>query len=376
MGEGNAPEFGISKNVKLVGRTDLAGGGQVVVENGYAYVGHMDPPHGTTILDVKDPKHPKVVVEIEIPKGVHSHKVRVSGDVMLVNLERYQSKEKLPTGLKIYDITNREKPKEIAFVETNGGVHRFTFDGRYAYLSVHLEGYRGRIPMIFDLKDPTRPTEVGRWWMPGQWIGGGETPTWEGTAHQCHHPIRYGDRLYVSYWHGGFVILDIADMSKPKFIGGLNWSPPYPSPIHTTVPIPWKLMGRDMMVVVDEEAGKRAPAPPAFMWMVDITEEKQPVSVSTYNPEAAFSIAPGHQYGAHQPAEQVYDNKMFVTWFSGGLRVVDISNPYRLKEVGYYVPKPGRGQTKVKSNDVYRADNGLIYLVDRLDGLEILESEV
>jgi hypothetical protein len=50
MSQGNAPEFGISKNVKLVGRTDLAGGGQVVVENGYAYVGHMDPPHGTTIL--------------------------------------------------------------------------------------------------------------------------------------------------------------------------------------------------------------------------------------------------------------------------------------------------------------------------------------
>jgi hypothetical protein len=30
----------------------------------------------------------------------------------------------------------------------------------------------------------------------------------------------------------------------------------------------------------------------------------------------------------------------------------------------------------VKSNDVYRADNGLLYLIDRLNGLEILESEV
>ena len=67
---------------------------------------------------------------------------------------------------------------------------------------------------------------------------------------------------------------------------------------------------------------------------------------------------------------------MFVTWFSGGLRVVDISNPYSLSEIGYYVPKPGRGQKTVKSNDIYRADNGLLYLIDRLDGLEILESEV
>ncbi|HEX9787729.1 MAG TPA: hypothetical protein VGB09_06865, partial [Candidatus Binatia bacterium] len=35
--------------------------GQVVVENGYPFVGPMDPPHGTTILDVKDPKHLKVI---------------------------------------------------------------------------------------------------------------------------------------------------------------------------------------------------------------------------------------------------------------------------------------------------------------------------
>ena len=87
---GNAPKFGTRKNVKMIGRTDVAGGGQVVVENGYAFVGHMDPPHGTSILDVKDPKHPKIVAEIEIPQGVHSHKVRVSGDIMLVNLERYR----------------------------------------------------------------------------------------------------------------------------------------------------------------------------------------------------------------------------------------------------------------------------------------------
>ncbi|HEY7559473.1 MAG TPA: hypothetical protein VIH18_32205 [Candidatus Binatia bacterium] len=376
MSETNLPEFGISKNVKRIGRTDLAGGGQVVVENGYAYVGHMDPPHGTSIVDVKDPKHAKIIAQVEIPRGVHSHKVRVAGDIMLVNLERYQSKEKQPTGLKIYDIANREKPKEIAFFQTDGGVHRFTFDGRYAYISAHVEGYVGRIVMILDLKEPARPEEVGRWWMPGQWTGGGETPVWEGSAHQCHHPIRRGDRLYVSYWHGGFVILDIADMSRPKFVSGFNWSPPYPSPIHTTLPIPWKLMNRDVMVVTDEEAGKRAPTPPAFMWMVDITDETRPVPIATYSPAAAAAIAPGNQYGAHQPAEQVYDNKMFVTWFSGGLRVVDISNPYSPAEIGYYVPEPGLGQKTVKSNDIFRADNGLLYLIDRLNGLEILESSV
>ncbi len=88
---GNAP-VGVSKNIKRIGRMDLPGGGSVVVENGYAYVGHIDPPHGTSIIDVKDPKNPKVVAHLEIAEGLHSHKVRVSGDIMLINYERYKGK--------------------------------------------------------------------------------------------------------------------------------------------------------------------------------------------------------------------------------------------------------------------------------------------
>ena len=377
MPQESLPEFGISKNIKRIGRTDLPGGGLVTVENGYAYVGHIDPPCGTSIVDVRDAKNPKLVSQLEVPEGVHSHKVRVSGDVMLVNYERFKAKKEPQTGLKVFDISNKSTPREIAFFQTPGkGVHRFTFDGRYAYLSPTLDGYVGNIVMILDLKDPTRPEEVGRWWMPGQWIGGGEQPCWEGDAHRCHHPIRRGDRLYVSYWHGGFVILDISEMSRPKLVSGLSWNPPYPAPTHTALPIPWKIMDRDILVVTDEDAQKRAPLPPAFLWIVDITDETHPVPISTYVLPPSPSSDPEFKVGAHQPAEQLYDNILYVTWFSGGLRVLDITNPYSPREVGYYVPQPGKGQKTVKSNDVFRSDNGLLYLTDRYDGLEILESQL
>lgn len=36
----------------------------------------MSNPHGTLIFDMKDPKHPKLLSEINMPKGTHSHKVR------------------------------------------------------------------------------------------------------------------------------------------------------------------------------------------------------------------------------------------------------------------------------------------------------------
>jgi hypothetical protein len=80
------------------------------------------------------------------------------------------------------------------------------------------------------------------WSASGGCRGGGRpaaTPSWEGTAHRCHHPMRAGNRLYVSYWHGGFVILDIDDLSKPKFVSGLDWSPPFPWPTHTALPVPF-----------------------------------------------------------------------------------------------------------------------------------------
>jgi hypothetical protein len=70
-----------------------------------------------------------------VPEGVHSHKVRVRDDLMIINYEPYgPKKEQAHGGLKIFDISDRSKPREIAFF--NGpcrGVHRFTMDERYVY---------------------------------------------------------------------------------------------------------------------------------------------------------------------------------------------------------------------------------------------------
>jgi hypothetical protein len=371
---------------------DCAGGGQVVVQRNVAYVGNMRNPHGTQIIDVEDPKNPRLLAELTMPVGTHSHKVRVHGDIMVTNREvlgkHARHGESPPAGyfggLSIYDVANPAKPKLITHWNTTDrpdadyatGVHRFDFDGRYAYISPTMAGYVGNIVMILDLADPAHPQEVGRWWMPGQWVAGGETPTWRGDAHKCHHPLRFGNRLYTSYWQGGLVILDIEDMSRPKLVSGLDWSPPFPWPTHTALRIPFKIQGRDFMVVSDEDVFRQADYPPypaAFLWMVDITDEKHPQPISTYQVEDMPPEPQPRMTGCHQPCEIVTGTEIPVAWFAYGLRIIDVSRPHALREVAFYLPDVPPGSDRVQSNDVTVDDRGLIYLLDRVRGLHILE---
>jgi hypothetical protein len=365
--------------LKHLAKLDIPGGGQVVAEGNYAYVGHMKPPHGTSIVDVSNPRRPEIVGQISLPEHTHSHKVRVHDDVMLVNSELYRATtgDRPPGfegGIKVYDIKDRSKPRQIGHYKSLGS-HRFDSDGRYAYISSEEEGYVGDIVVILDLADPTRPETIAKWWMPGQWGAGGETPTWQGRRHRCHHPLRRGNRLYTSYWHGGFVILGIDDIRHPEYISGLDWSPPYPCPTHTVLPIPHELMGRKIAVVTDEEVADRlTPSPNAFLWIVDLTDEKHPVPVATWRVPHDEPFNRDCWFGAHQPQETVNGNIILVTWFGGGLRAVDISNPYRPDEVEHFMPTPGAGQKIVQSNDVFvDKDRGLVFLIDRLNGLDILE---
>ena len=352
------------------------------VDGSILYVGHMRPPSGTTIVDVSDPRKPKTLGVVEVPPGWHSHKVRAKDGIMIVNHERFGQggPETFSGGLAIYDTKNPLAPKLISKWMTAGkGVHRYDYDGRYAYISPTAEGYTGNIVMILDLGDPASPREVGRWWIPGQWTAGGEHYPWDDyVAPRCHHPIRMGDRLYVSYWHHGLFILDISDLSRPKAIAHVNSSPSFPHPTHTVLPIPQDLKGRRIMVVADEDVAKLRPAPPAFTWIYDITEETNPLSISTFQVEGLDPDgAPQPQMmGCHQPSERFTGSVIPFAWFAQGLRLVDIADPFRPKDVGHYVPDAQPGAPLPSSNDVTIDDRGLIYLVDRVGGVDIIETNV
>ena len=67
------------------------------------------------------------------------------------------------------------------------------------------------------------------------------------------------------------------------------------------------------------------------------------------------------------------DTLVYCTWFAGGLRIVDIADPAAPREVGHFIPEPAPGQPGPLTNDVDVDQRGVIYLVDRGPGFNILE---
>ncbi len=123
--------------------------------------------------------------------------------------------------------------------------------------------------------------------------------------------------------------------------------------------------------------------------MLDITTETKPFPVSVWQVPVGNFCEKGGRFGPHQSADTVNgkinrfpDKIAWIAYFNAGVRVVDLSNPYALRELGHYLPKPNKnsypiseGQPVViQMNDVDIDHRGLAYTVDRTGaGLFILE---
>ena len=116
------------------------------------------------------------------------------------------------------------------------------------------------------------------------------------------------------------------------------------------------------MVVADEDVAKLRPAAPAFAWIYDITDETMPTPIATINVAGVDTDGRPQppMTGCHQPSER----------FSG------IADPFAPREVGYFKPDPPQGTDKVSSNDVTMDHRGLVYLIDRIRGVDVIETSL
>jgi hypothetical protein len=365
---------------RQIGHHDLGGYGdgmQVMRSGDALYVGHFGPSGmGTSVLDASDPTDLRLVKQWAAPPGGHNHKVQVADGLLLTNFEAFRGGTPERVGLAVYDLEDPFAPREIGFWDATGkGVHRIVYEGGpLAYVSATPEGFSERIWVVVDVSDPEHPVEAARWWWPG--MRSDEQATWpDGEERSVHHALIHGDRAYLGFWDSGMVILDIADLPSIRVVSHLNWA--VGGNTHTCMP----LHGRDLVVVTDEAIRNGCDDDPHMVRVVDVSDEAEPEVVAICPvPEGDFCER-GLRFGAHclhenRPDSYRSDHVVFVTYFNAGLRVYDLSNATEPVEIAHWIPGCPPDQQAAQINDVWVADDLLVYVTDRVNGgVYVLEPE-
>jgi len=429
-------------NMELVGYNDLQARSayQPIVqkqgERWIAYIGHhggrarnaltgVDEDNGTSILDVTDPRQPRLLAHIPGEPG--------QGETGGAQMVRACSGETLPHGDKsktyllrtygnagheVWDVTDPSKPALLTtIVKGLKGTHKsfWECDSGIAYLVSGLQGWRTRrMTQVFDLSDPAHPKHIRDFGLSGQQPGTqGDVPT---ELHGMISTGPKGNRIYFGYGTNKSGILQIVDREKllkgtpepteanlnyPQ-VGRLDLPPT--NGAHTTFP----LLGmdvaefakdkggarRDFAVIVDESLANECQEPRQMVWIADISSEAKPFNVSSWTvPEASGNFCSrGGRFGAHSSNENMspiyYKRVVFIAFFNAGVRALDVRDPYHPREIGYYIPAVSdktdkrcvgsgaaeRCKVAIQTNNVDVDDRGYVYIVDRANtGMHILQ---
>ena len=381
--------------------------------------------NGTSIIDVTDPKKPKYLKHIPGEPGNYE-----SGGAQMV---RVCDGKSLPKGDKsavymlrtfgnsaheVWDTADPANPKLVTRLGGLKGTHKsfWECDTGIAYLVSGRDGWRvPRMTEVYDLSDPAKPVKIRDFGLVGQQPGAsGPTPI---QLHGMMSTGPKGNRVYFGYGTNTGAVLQIVD--REKLLNGPKEPTPenlrYPevahylmSPLtgaHTALPLlemPVAEFAKDkigkvrnFVLVTNEQIQNECTEARQMAWMVDITVEKFPASVSTYvTPEKAGNFCDrGGRFGTHSSNEHIapmYDKRIvFIAHFNAGVRAVDIRDPYHMKEIAHYIPaltkssdtrciKLENGQerckTAIQSNNLDVDDRGYVYVVDRANnGMHILE---
>ncbi len=407
--------------------------------------GNVPEPNGTMIIDVTDPRRPKEVFHIPNMGGGTNQMVRLClGSDLPKGLPGHvYLMRNFGSGYQTWDVTNVHMPGLLkTFSSLPAGVgpggnlssthkHWWECKSGIAYLPARAPGWRQRGIVIVDWSDPSAdPDFIRMFGLPGQ-----QPSSMAAIVPPSDHgPISAEDafpgknRVYIAWGTGSDGVLQIVDrdillhdtMGFDKYdpsddellrpqVGRLDMSPDQGG--HTSMPVfglaPPSYQGftefkqRDVVLLASESTSNQCVEAPHWSFIVDITTESKPFSLSTMwvDPRAGEKYPRGNyctrgaRFGVHSSEENFrnpyYGKLTFLAYFTGGVRVWDISEPQAPREVGFYVPENNAntveqcathpdGQIICKrsymTNNLEVDDRGYVYIVDRSgSGMDILK---
>ena len=416
LGDGVAPAE--PPGFDLVGHSPLENRGMnaaLAVHGDYAYVGSRTDAKaqnannaGVFVVDISDTSAPEVVHQIGPPDegntGETSREMRIwhSQEVLIVmtlfsncgEIHACTPVEGVDR-FKFYDISgkNAAEPKLIATYDPSLNPHEFFLwedpkrPKRALFFNSNTGGGAQQLT-VTDISD----------WRKGKFTEIVKmSPLYNGGNLHSLSISPDGKTGYLAHLAGGVGVIDTSEIArnakKPQVrvvtapANAPRWEGPGP---HSAVP----LFNKDYMLITDEVYGEALRAlgghgcPWGWMRMVSIANPAKPKVVSDYRLEqnhqeycTTDAPRPTSSYSAHNPT--LTPNLAFITWHSGGLQAVDISNPKKPTQVTEYLPTPvlpviqedpvlSSGPDKIVMWSYPIIKNGLIYVVDVRNGLYIL----
>jgi hypothetical protein len=298
----------------------------------YAYLSSISDK--LYIFDIADPAHPQAADPVKVDaRLINDVSVTPDGKIGVISREGASNRK---NGIVFLDTTEPLHPKKISeYIATvTGGVHSAYVNTHYVYLTDDATGSL----RIIDFADVKNPKEVARWQVENSGQQGMKVavPTDEGggftMAGRYLHDDQVVDGLvYLAYWRDGVVILDVGNGIKggspehPQFVSQyrFNYDELYGSGWLAGAHAVYRY--KNYLFVGDEVfpasfslvSRERIPVR-GIAHILDVSDIAHPREVATYSvPEA----------GAHNI--WVVDDVMYIGYYNGGARVVDVSGELR-----------------------------------------------
>lgn len=331
------------------------------------------------VYDISDPASPKLTDTIKVDaRIVNDISTTADGKILVISREGASNRK---NGIAFYDNSDPAHPKPISeYTDTvTGGVHSAFVDTHYVYLTDDATGSM----RVIDFADVKNPKEVARWEVPSQIATTIRTSEGETIGGRYLHDLQVEDGLaYLAYWRDGMVILDVGNGIK----GGRPERPVLVSQLrfnhHELYGNGWLagthsvfryknyvFVGDEVFPPIFDIHGRERVPVRGIVHVVDVSDVSNPRKVAEY---------PVPEAGAHNM--WVEDDIMYMGYYNGGGRIVDVSGELRGdlyrqgREIGHlWAGDPDGFKPNLPFTWGAQPHKGLVYFNDVHSGIWIVK---
>src|SRR6266566_3475475 len=321
------------RHTRQLGRLHIPGGlhADVWAHGNFAYVGTWSGPcpgTGVKIIDVANPASPKLVATAAGYPNTSAEDMEVlsvrtpafTGDLLATGLQDCGLEGQAPglTGVDLWDVTD---PRHPVRTDDWGA-------GKDGGLPFGIAG--SGLPAPFDCTPPPGQQPLCRGHF-GAVFDHSASPSVDGMT------------AYLAYWDADAIIVDISNPAAIRMVGRTPYPAGSEGDTHSAMPN----AAGTVLVTTDEDfspgelvaAGepKERGDTWGFARIWSIANPASPQHLSDFATPHSLTNSTSGFYSVHNP--QIRGSTLYLSWYSDGLRIVDIANPSAPKEVAFYRPK-------------------------------------